>query len=147
MHGESMGAVRVQLVDGHRQPTLWSVRGEQGDRWLQAFVDVPANQSNPYKLMIRAVVGKAVTSDVAIDDVTITQIVDVNSTNSSGPPKQPTGSPQGGAVAGGENSSWTGTLFQCNFDVGSNCGWTHPRSELMPWQFRSDATPTTGTGA
>ncbi|KAK3783041.1 hypothetical protein RRG08_018873, partial [Elysia crispata] len=146
MHGDTMGTLQVQLIDGHRHPVLWSVQGDKGDKWLPAYVDVPANQSNPYKLMIRAIEGKAGTSDVAIDDVIITQIVDVNST-ALAPSQSPTGSPQDGSLPKGANSTWTGILFQCNFDVGSDCGWTHPKSEIMPWLFRSDETPTQGTGA
>ncbi|KAK3770495.1 hypothetical protein RRG08_033515 [Elysia crispata] len=171
MHGDTMGTLQVQLIDGHRHPVLWSVQGDKGDKWLPAYVDVPANQSNPYKLtrfktiaessdfpndtlssyhrlelMIRAIEGKAGTSDVAIDDVIITQIVDVNST-ALAPSRSPTGFPQDGSLPKGANSTWTGILFQCNFDVGSDCGWTHPKSEIMPWLFRSDETPTQGTGA
>ena len=60
------------------------------------------------KLMIRAIEGKAGTSDVAIDDVIITQIVDVNST-ALAPSRSPTGFPQDGSLPKGANSTWTGS--------------------------------------
>ncbi|XP_062504071.1 MAM and LDL-receptor class A domain-containing protein 1-like [Corticium candelabrum] len=71
MYGSSVNrlSVAIQPINGARQ-TLWTKRGNQGNRWIQQSVDLIS--SGPYQIIIEAVVGISWTGDIAVDDITLT---------------------------------------------------------------------------
>ena len=70
MYGTTIGRLTVymQPTSGTRQQ-VWTKRGNQGNQWLQANVDLVSN--GPYQIIFEAVAGTSFTGDIAIDDITL----------------------------------------------------------------------------
>uniref|UniRef100_A0A7N9AP78 MAM domain-containing glycosylphosphatidylinositol anchor protein 2-like n=1 Tax=Mastacembelus armatus TaxID=205130 RepID=A0A7N9AP78_9TELE len=69
MYGKHIGALNVFLRQKGQTVTetsVWSLNGNQGDRWRQAKVNI-----HPTSMVIEGVRGSGIEGDIAIDDVTI----------------------------------------------------------------------------
>ncbi|MEM7370640.1 MAG: GEVED domain-containing protein [Bacteroidota bacterium] len=87
MFGSTMGDLQVYVVTGGTQTLVWSISGEQQtsdtDDWLEGFADLTAFAGQVISLEFRGVRGNGITSDMAIDDVSIfepTVALDVGAT-------------------------------------------------------------------
>ncbi|XP_075872850.1 MAM domain-containing glycosylphosphatidylinositol anchor protein 2-like [Nelusetta ayraudi] len=72
MHGKHIGALNVILRQkgaAVSEASVWSLIGNQGDRWRQAKVNI--HPSTTFQMVIEGVRGPGIEGDVAIDDVAI----------------------------------------------------------------------------
>ena len=70
MYGATMGTLNVIMNNGASSTKLWSRSGNQGPNWQLWQVSVPASAN--YTIMFEGIVGNGFTSDMAIDDVSVT---------------------------------------------------------------------------
>ncbi len=75
MYGASMGSLHLDIFFGGQwvQDIMPAISGDQGDQWLFREVDLSAYAGNIIKLRFRANTGTAYQSDIAIDDIEITE--------------------------------------------------------------------------
>jgi hypothetical protein len=74
MFGPNIGTLELQGLEGSTWNTFWTLSGDQGDIWTQAFVTVPT-AGGLQKLRFRAevsTVGNAYQNDFALDDIQLT---------------------------------------------------------------------------
>lgn len=74
MYGSGVGALNVYRQDlgAAAGVKLWSLQGSQENMWKRALVSIDA-QNKPCQIQFEGIVGTAVQSDIAIDDVEISQ--------------------------------------------------------------------------
>ncbi|XP_071506139.1 uncharacterized protein [Diadema antillarum] len=73
MYGEDTGQLNLHVLDEtviDKPVLLWSMLWEQGNQWLNTSIDVPCE--NGCKLSFEAKPGNGFWSDIAIDDITVT---------------------------------------------------------------------------
>ncbi len=70
--GDVMGSLAVDVYDGQWHENVWSISGNQGNKWNLAEVNL-SKFGNDIKLRFRATTGPGQFSDIAIDDVEIYQ--------------------------------------------------------------------------
>ncbi|XP_077421169.1 LOW QUALITY PROTEIN: MAM domain-containing glycosylphosphatidylinositol anchor protein 2 [Vanacampus margaritifer] len=92
MYGKHIGALSVFLRQkGASEASVWSLSGNQGDRWRRAAINIHPNAD--FQVVLEGVRGAGIEGDIAIDDVTIQegQCKDPPSNNliSLAPPRQP----------------------------------------------------------
>jgi len=77
MYGADMGTLSVQVsIDGgsNWSADIWSLSGDQGDQWQVATVQLGSYvSSNNFVFRFKAVTGTSFTSDMAIDEISITE--------------------------------------------------------------------------
>ncbi|MBT8038592.1 MAG: M6 family metalloprotease domain-containing protein, partial [Verrucomicrobiae bacterium] len=74
MYGADMGSLVVQAsIDGSSWDTLFTKSGDQGNSWAQATADLSAYAGQYLQLKFNGTTGGSFTSDITIDNVTITQ--------------------------------------------------------------------------
>lgn len=73
MHGtEGIGQLFVDVYHNSAWETdVWSLKGDQGEGWKLATVDLAKYKGSSVQLRIRAVMGRTFVSDIAIDAITI----------------------------------------------------------------------------
>lgn len=73
MYGNTMGTmyVDVSVDSGANYTNIWSLSGNQGNLWNQAFVDLSSFDGQTIKIRFRGVTGGDYFSDMAIDDITL----------------------------------------------------------------------------
>ncbi|XP_034001963.1 MAM domain-containing glycosylphosphatidylinositol anchor protein 2 [Trematomus bernacchii] len=72
MYGKHIGALNVFLRQKTQTVTdtsVWSLIGNQGDRWRRAKVNI--HPTAPFQMVMEGVRGAGIEGDIAIDDVTI----------------------------------------------------------------------------
>ncbi|XP_051254884.1 MAM domain-containing glycosylphosphatidylinositol anchor protein 2 [Dicentrarchus labrax] len=72
MYGKHIGALNVFLRQKGQtvsDTSVWSLTGNQGDRWRQAKVNI--HPTTAFQMMMEGVRGSGIEGDIAIDDVTI----------------------------------------------------------------------------
>ncbi|XP_047467686.1 MAM domain-containing glycosylphosphatidylinositol anchor protein 2 isoform X1 [Mugil cephalus] len=72
MYGKHIGALNVFLRQKGQTVTdtsVWSLTGNQGDRWRQAKVNI--HPTTAFQMVMEGVRGAGIEGDIAIDDVTI----------------------------------------------------------------------------
>ncbi|XP_005749559.1 MAM domain-containing glycosylphosphatidylinositol anchor protein 2-like [Pundamilia nyererei] len=72
MYGKHIGALNVFLRQKGQAVTdtlVWSLTGNQGDRWRQAKVKI--HPTTAFQMVIEGVRGSGIEGDIAIDDVAI----------------------------------------------------------------------------
>ncbi|KAM3870911.1 MAM domain-containing glycosylphosphatidylinositol anchor protein 2 [Diretmus argenteus] len=72
MYGKHIGALNVFLRQKSQTMTdtsVWSLTGNQGDRWRQAKVNI--HPTTTFQMVMEGVRGSGIEGDIAIDDVTI----------------------------------------------------------------------------
>ena len=70
MYGQRMGKLKVYVNVNNMDKKLWTISGNKGNRWLQAFVDI--SESTPYNIIFEGTHWRNYKSDIAIDDVYFT---------------------------------------------------------------------------
>ncbi|XP_062907685.1 neuropilin-2-like isoform X2 [Mobula hypostoma] len=70
MRGAGVGVLRVLLRKRPDDLMLWSLRGDQGDKWKEGRVILPGYNSD-YQVIIEGIVGRGVSGEMAIDDIAI----------------------------------------------------------------------------
>lgn len=77
MFGAAMGTLEFQVNSSSNSnwTTVWSESGNQGDQWLEAVVDLSAYAGTVTKMRFRGTAGTSFTSDMAVDDFGIRDIV------------------------------------------------------------------------
>ncbi|MCF6185776.1 MAG: hypothetical protein L3J56_14350, partial [Bacteroidales bacterium] len=105
MYGADMGTLSVQVsTDGgaNWSADLWSLTGDQGTSWIQAIVDLtPYVSYNNVIIRWTGAEGSGYTSDMAIEDVTVTGTLAptaINWTGAAGTDWKNTGNWDSGAV-------------------------------------------------
>lgn len=72
MHGAAMGSLHIDVFDSTKWVTdVWSVSGDQGERWQAVTIPLYLYQRSGIRIRIRAVIGRDFRSDMAIDDFRI----------------------------------------------------------------------------
>eukprot|EP00105_Crassostrea_gigas_P003859 XP_011416863.1 PREDICTED: MAM and LDL-receptor class A domain-containing protein 1 [Crassostrea gigas] len=67
MNGRDMGTLEVFAGERNSEQKVWSISGNQNDKWSPVGVDIlPAND---LVIMIEAIRGKSYRSDIAIDTI------------------------------------------------------------------------------
>uniref|UniRef100_A0A8C6T6G2 MAM domain-containing protein n=1 Tax=Neogobius melanostomus TaxID=47308 RepID=A0A8C6T6G2_9GOBI len=72
MYGKHIGSLIVFLRQKSPSPTdtqVWSLNGNQGDRWKQARVNI--QPMSAFQMVIEGVRGAGIEGDIAIDDISI----------------------------------------------------------------------------
>ncbi|UCE59670.1 MAG: S8 family serine peptidase [Phycisphaerales bacterium] len=73
MYGTAMGTLNLEVSeDCVTWDTVWSLSGNQGNSWYQASVDLSAYALQKVKMRWRGVTGSSYTSDMTIDDLSLT---------------------------------------------------------------------------
>ncbi|XP_019641852.1 PREDICTED: MAM and LDL-receptor class A domain-containing protein 1-like [Branchiostoma belcheri] len=118
MYGSTVGTLNVYRDRSYSSYRVWSMSGNQGNAWQKASVDF-SSSSSYFQIIFEGVRGQWDNSDIAIDDVEISNHAC-------------------GAVP-------TGT-GDCNFESSDICGYTHDRTHDFDWQRHRGATSSSGTG-
>ncbi|MCP3894566.1 MAG: hypothetical protein GY706_08040 [Bacteroides sp.] len=72
MYGAAMGTLYVEVSDNCQDWTsLWSLSGDQGNLWHEAIVDLNPYIGQTITIRFRGVTGSSYTSDIAVDDITV----------------------------------------------------------------------------
>lgn len=73
MYGSTMGKLELEVSDdnGLTWTPLLSLKGDQGDQWLSATVDLSAYEGSTIQLRFMGLTTSSFTSDMAIDDIII----------------------------------------------------------------------------
>ncbi|XP_072307376.1 MAM domain-containing glycosylphosphatidylinositol anchor protein 2-like [Eucyclogobius newberryi] len=69
MYGKHIGSLNVFLRQKSSDSQVWSLSGNQGDRWRQARVTI--QPSSAFQMVVEGVRGSGIEGDVAIDDLSI----------------------------------------------------------------------------
>ncbi|MGD2110168.1 MAG: trypsin-like peptidase domain-containing protein, partial [Phycisphaerae bacterium] len=73
MYGSAMGTLYVEVSeDCVDWDTVWSLSGNQGNSWFEAVVDLSAYSGTTVTIRFRGVTGTSYTSDMTVDDVSVT---------------------------------------------------------------------------
>lgn len=80
MYGSFTGTLHVDIVRGSLIiPDAWVVSGDQGNRWHQAVVDLSRYANlGEVRIRIRATIGTSTTSDIAIDDLRLGEMPNID---------------------------------------------------------------------
>jgi hypothetical protein len=127
-HGSTdMGVIDLEasVDNGANWTSIWISIGDKGDSWLTANVDLGAYVGGRVALRFNRVTGDTRESDIAIDEVSLSGVVNTGSNDCSG---EITSFPY---TEGFENS------------LGA---WTQSSEDDMDWTVDADGTPSTGTG-
>ncbi|XP_016353998.1 MAM domain-containing glycosylphosphatidylinositol anchor protein 2-like isoform X1 [Sinocyclocheilus anshuiensis] len=72
MYGKHIGTLNVYLRQKSQMgqdTSVWTLSGNQGDRWRQARVNI--NPTSSFQMVLEGIRGSGIEGDIAIDDVTI----------------------------------------------------------------------------
>eukprot|EP00061_Rhincodon_typus_P010641 g35099.t1 len=70
MRGANVGTLRVLLRKKTNDVMLWSLRGDQGDKWKEGKIILPGYNVD-YQVIIEGIAGIDVSEDLAVDDIAI----------------------------------------------------------------------------
>ena len=73
MYGAAMGTLNVQVqLDGETTwTTVWTRSGDQTNTWSSATVDLNTYAGQTFKIRFNGITGSNYTSDISIDDVSV----------------------------------------------------------------------------
>ncbi|CAF3694948.1 unnamed protein product, partial [Didymodactylos carnosus] len=121
MYGSTTGNLSVYHRINNQKPTsLWSLEGDQGDKWQYVQVDIPTTTDH-YDFIMEAVVGDGYSSDIALDDINLTQggsCVYFASTTQAPITTQP-------------------VLYECDFEQNNLCNWNVEPTDVVQWKKQS----------
>ena len=76
MYGTAMGTLNLEVSeDCVSWTTVWSLFGNQGNAWYEANVDLSAYAYTKIKMRFRGVTGSSYTSDMSVDDLSMTATI------------------------------------------------------------------------
>ena len=127
MYGSAMGELVVSAsTDGQNYSQIWSLSGDQGTSWSTASISLAAYTNEAeLSLRITGTTSGSFTSDIAIDDLSITE-----------------GPINPGAVC----SSNVNTFPYAESFESTSSFWENSTTDDMNWIRRSGGTPSSGTG-
>ncbi|XP_063405763.1 MAM and LDL-receptor class A domain-containing protein 1-like [Mytilus trossulus] len=130
MKGTNMGALNI-YIEGQNigKSRIWRRSGQQGNDWIKGEVDVP--DTNGRKISIEAVRGSDFSSDIAIDDISLTPGNCVVLTTTK--PTTTSSKPTGGSKT-------------CSFEIGASCFLVEATNDDFDWTPNSGGTPSSATG-
>ncbi|XP_074636148.1 uncharacterized protein LOC141894391 [Acropora palmata] len=159
MLGSGIGQLKVLVGD----IVLWSRSGEQGDKWIQASVEIRMDKEMQIKF--EGTRGVDFRGDIAVDDIslsdceapstTLPPITTRASTTKQPTTTQPTTTKQSTTPKMTQPSPSTlppttssSVWDSCGFDTGDKCNWTNMASNSAnyTWMLHKGATPSKGTG-
>ncbi|XP_072434690.1 neuropilin-2-like isoform X2 [Chiloscyllium punctatum] len=70
MRGANVGTLRVLLRKKTNDVMLWSLRGDQGDKWKEGKIILPGYNVD-YQVIIEGIAGSDASEDLAVDDIAI----------------------------------------------------------------------------
>ncbi|XP_052069290.1 MAM and LDL-receptor class A domain-containing protein 1-like [Mytilus californianus] len=115
MYGRSLKKLVVYQMNSNYNIELWNVSNSQGNKWY--FQSLTLRDIGPYQIKFKAIRGKWRTSDIAIDDIDITN-KDCNAFH---------------------------LQIDCNFEA-DICKWSKNNSNIYEWIVLSGSTPSNDTG-
>ncbi|CAF4185562.1 unnamed protein product, partial [Rotaria sp. Silwood2] len=127
MRGNTTGNMSVYHRILDRKPTsVWFMEGDQGDRWMNAKIDMPPTNDH-YDFIFQGVVGDGFESDIALDDITLGQ---------------------GGTCAYFASTTQAPVTpqvaaYECDFGDGTFCDWQLETVD-KPWIISSGQTAVYG---
>ncbi|XP_019632083.1 PREDICTED: MAM and LDL-receptor class A domain-containing protein 2-like [Branchiostoma belcheri] len=118
MWGNTMGSLNVYIQTGPALPSnaVWTRSGNQGNQWREAAIDIYNLQ---YNIVFEAVRGSDIRSDIAVDDVTLTEGL-------CNAPVTP------------------GTT--CDFEAADICSYTQDTTDDFDWTRKTGGTGSGSTG-
>lgn len=72
MLGDTVDTLNIYIRAGGHETLLWSLQGDQGDKWIQGIANLPTCASE-FNIIIEGVRGTSFTGDIAIDDLAFDQ--------------------------------------------------------------------------
>lgn len=121
MYGAAMGKLILQVSDdgGTTWTNVWGEKSDHGNKWLPATVDLSAYEGSVIQLRYIGTTSNSYTSDMAIDDISITSL------------------PCAGVVT---SFPYTES-FETDFGI-----WSQDLTEDFDWSRNSGSTPSQNTG-
>ncbi|XP_076075807.1 MAM and LDL-receptor class A domain-containing protein 1-like [Mytilus galloprovincialis] len=115
MYGKSINKLVVYQMNSNYKFELWNISNNQGNKWY--FQSLTLRDIRPYQIKFKAIRGKYHTSDIAIDDIVIT------------------------------NNDCNAFYLQidCNFET-DICKWSKDSNNIYEWIVFSGSTPSKDTG-
>lgn len=122
MYGATMGTLNLEVSSdgGLTWVNEWSMSGDQGNNWSTASVDLSAYSGNTIQLRYVGTTTTSFTSDMAVDDITITELFPCNATIVSFPYTE---------------------SFEADFG-----GWQQVATDDFDWTRNSGGTSSVNTG-
>ena len=123
MYGADMGELELEIsTGGGTWVSVWSKVGDQGDGWLSATIDLsPYTNATDLRIRFNGVTGSSWGSDIAIDAVSIADVVYTCPT--------------------------TTAIFPYNESFENTLGdWVQDSDDDLDWTIFSGATPSNNTG-
>nr|KAG5689551.1 hypothetical protein BaRGS_022054 [Batillaria attramentaria] len=104
------------------QQGVWTKNGTQGNRWINATVDINLGNSNQkqYQVVFEGIRGSGIRGDIAIDDISLRD---------------------GLCSSGGGSNPGT-----CDFEDPQLCGYTQDTSDKFDWTRQARGTQSSRTG-
>lgn len=112
MYGAAMGTLNVQVQpDGASTwTTVWTLSGDQTNTWNSATVDLASYAGQTFKIRFNGVTGSSYTSDISIDDVSV-------STAAAATCDVPTGLASSSVTQSGFTLTWAAMAGATSYDV------------------------------
>ncbi|XP_033120651.1 MAM and LDL-receptor class A domain-containing protein 1-like isoform X2 [Anneissia japonica] len=123
MKGEHVGKlILYRRLDGTgTSKQLWMMDGDQGDRWIEAWLPINKNDDTDefietlIQLIFEGVIGDGHLGDIAIDDIKLESHYCFQSETKDNP---------------------TVTLLSCDFETGiTQCGFSQDLSDVLDWKL------------
>ncbi|XP_047128245.1 MAM and LDL-receptor class A domain-containing protein 1 isoform X1 [Hydra vulgaris] len=170
MFGEDIDTLSVWLKTSTAASSLmqllWSKKGDQGDIWLGASIDIMSTKN--YQIAIEGRRGLSYSGDIAIDDISFTIGCNPDMKATLDPtmvtPSPPPGC-KGGEFACGDGQCIPASQYcdfishckndadekrcpsKCDFENGDGCMWTNAYyGDSMDWTVHQGKTPSNDTG-
>ncbi|KAK3733284.1 hypothetical protein QZH41_011133 [Actinostola sp. cb2023] len=70
MNGQQMGSLIVSVKHNQDSRVVWDTTGDHGKFWMKESIDVDGGQL--YEVVFEGIVGESFTSDIAIDEISLT---------------------------------------------------------------------------
>lgn len=73
MYGEHINTLKIFQFNGEQSKELWNKSGNQGNKWH--FQSLSLDDIGPYQILFRATRGYGYKSEIAVDDIFISNTV------------------------------------------------------------------------
>lgn len=144
MLGTSMGSLKVYKNSGSTNTEVFSINGNQGDRWYMAQTSLTGPEQ--FQIAFEAIRGTGYRSDIALDEIKLTP----------GKCEDPSATPSPPVTTPIPDKPRTTPIppsrseVYCNFDAQSLCQFTQGTGDQYDWLFNRGTTssaPETGPSA
>nr|XP_054757010.1 MAM and LDL-receptor class A domain-containing protein 2-like [Lytechinus pictus] len=131
MFGADMGTLNIFLQELPSSPEsmIWTLSGDQGDRWLLGQVDVSSGYE--HIITFEAIDSSSFTGDISLDDIAYFPY-----SCTSNPPTTTLVPP-----VTRQPSQW-----DCSFEDGSLCSWVQGSNDDFDWSLQQGSGANDGTG-